>query len=161
PVSPDRNMALICSSTLPPAPNHARPLWVKEGQPCMTTNTSIATTPASVAQASPPRVSSARLSDHQWGLCSTSSSSCIALVPLHVHHRLCLRLFGLFVLLKAGTPPPRLMISPAATLVLTQSANFCTSRSGLAVGSTSQMKRDSGYWRFLMFLSAQGIPFRL
>src|SRR5215218_7792121 len=114
---PERKIALSWSSTLPPAPNQARPLCENEGQPRTSTVTIIASSSPTTAQTNAPSIRSTRWSDH-FGPYSGGYSS----------------FNGYFFLLNAGTPPALLITSPASGLSRIQSMNF-VSAGGLVLPS--------------------------
>src|SRR3954447_7125778 len=71
---PERKIALSWSSTLPPAPNQARPLCENDGQPRTSTVTIIASSSPTTAQTSAPSIRSTRWSDHLGPYSGGSSS---------------------------------------------------------------------------------------
>src|ERR1700733_7916801 len=82
PAWPEREIALSWSSTSPPAPNQARPLWENEGQPWTSTVTIIASSSPTTAQTSAPSIRSTRWSDHRGPYSGGYSSSNLQLLLL-------------------------------------------------------------------------------
>src|SRR5882757_3410388 len=77
---PERKISLSWSSTLPPGPNQARPLWEKEGQAWTKTITISASSRPTTVQTNAPSICSTRWSDH-LGPYSGGNSSTRCLVP--------------------------------------------------------------------------------
>ena len=119
PAWPERKIALSWSSTLPPAPNQARPLCENDGQPRTRTVTIIASSSPTTAQTSTPSIRSTRWSDH-FGPYSGEYSS--------------FNWNRYFFLLNAGTPPALVITSPASGLSRIQSMNL-VSAGGLGLPS--------------------------
>src|ERR1044072_8745459 len=109
PAWPERKIALSCSSTLPPGPNQASPLWEKDGQARTKTVTISASSSPTRVQTRAPSIRWPRWSNH-FGPYSGGNSSFNG--------------YFLGFLLNAGTPPALLITSPASGLSRLQSMNF-------------------------------------
>src|ERR1700761_3809403 len=85
PVSADCEIWASSSSTLPPGPNQARPLWENDGQPWTKTTTISASSSATTPSTSAPSIRSTRWSDHfgpysGWRSSSNSGSLLLGLL---------------------------------------------------------------------------------
>src|ERR1700742_2183467 len=100
-------MLAISSSTLPPAPNQARPLWEKDGQPWTKTTAISASSSATTPRTSAPSIRSTRWSDRfgPYSGWKSSSNSGSLLLGLLVERGDAAGLVDDFAGFRAGTGP--------------------------------------------------------